>query len=81
MYKCSKHKLCWSVQSMTDIYSSHWLNTQPPWKVNLFNITFVMEIQTADRCNKKNSSFTQEPYVLKTIYNTTTSRDKKKAFH
>ena len=33
-------------------------NTQPLRKVYLFDITFVMKIQTADRCNRKSSSFT-----------------------
>ena len=38
--------LCWSVEYTATV------------KVYLFDITFVMKIQTADRCKKKSSSFT-----------------------
>ena len=45
-------------------------NTQPLRKVYLFDITFVMKIQTADKCNKKSSSFTNT-WILSTKDNLT----------
>ena len=50
---------------------------------SIFDITFVMKIQTDDRCNKKSSSFTNTR-TLSTKDNLTpqlTSRDKKTTFH
>ena len=68
--------------NVVDTYFVGPFNTQPLGKVYLFDITFAMKIRTADRCNKKSSSFTNTRILCtKDKYNTTTSRDKKTAFH